>query len=450
MLSTLVAVVAVTCPPMGYSNAPCVGPRLSGAALSLSNWPYAPTGTSPFFEFAPVSGVGMGAPCAGTTPTGSKGEVLTFTRASDASCTKGNETSLIANGDLITVTSGQPRVMPGGDGSGGLGLSVWEARTSVALRSKEFDHAAWITWNNVGILTRTANYAVDPWGDLAADRLQFNATNDAQYSSIYQAVTGTTTGVASGAVYVKGTSASGTMDLAVYNPVGVDYVCVTCAFNPTTWTRCLDENVTVANLSTSYIIMGNLSHTTYCGTAGSSRSAIDVLLSQADYQRYTTMSPPIVVVGTPVTRIVSVPSMPAGTFTGPTISVAATWVAPSIFTAGATAFQLQKDANNDTKGYATSTGATSTFTCDFRIGGVSSTVATAGNLTVSAANRVACYYDGTNKAACLNSTCTTSAVALTLPTGAMTMWLGTRSATGNEAQGTIKRVCGDPSPGRCI
>src|SRR3990167_9115874 len=60
-----------------------------------------------FFEFAPSSGAGMPAACSGTTPSGAKGEVLTFTRNSTRYCTKGNETSGIANGHLVLLTTNQ-------------------------------------------------------------------------------------------------------------------------------------------------------------------------------------------------------------------------------------------------------------------------------------------------------------------------------------------------------
>jgi hypothetical protein len=238
-------------------------------------------------------------------------------------------------------------------------------------------------------------------------------------------------------------SASGAVDTYVYGGAGGSVFTSPAPYVASSWTRVLNENRLITTAASSQYAIGN-----YSGDGGT-RGAADVLLWQADLQAGVECSPPIATAGTAATRVVSVPSMPAGTFTGATVSVAATWVTPSAFTAGATAFQLQKDATNDTKGYATSTGATSTFTCDFRIGGVSSTVATAGNLSASASNRVACYYDGANKAACLNGVCTSSATALTLPTGAMTMWVGTRSTTGNEARGTVKRVCFDGADARC-
>ena len=39
-----------------------------------------------YFEFAPEGGAGMTAACACTTPTGAKGETLTFSRASSGTC----------------------------------------------------------------------------------------------------------------------------------------------------------------------------------------------------------------------------------------------------------------------------------------------------------------------------------------------------------------------------
>ena len=98
-----------------------------------------------FFEFAPSGGAGMGAPCACTTPTGAKGEALTFTRASNGTCTKtttgGLTTTGIANGDLVVCSSNQPRVEY--DSQGVLGLLVDSAGTNSVLRSQEVNNAAW-------------------------------------------------------------------------------------------------------------------------------------------------------------------------------------------------------------------------------------------------------------------------------------------------------------------
>lgn len=128
-----------------------------------------------FFEAFPASGAGTTSACSTTAPTGAKGEALTFTRASSATCTKtatgGLATSGIANGDLVVLTNNQPRVEY--DSAGVLGLLVESARTNQALRSEEFDNAA---WNKISGVTVTANAGTAPDGTSTAERVQIAAT----------------------------------------------------------------------------------------------------------------------------------------------------------------------------------------------------------------------------------------------------------------------------------
>lgn len=91
-----------------------------------------------FFEAFPANGRGTFGPCSTTPPTGAKGEVLTFTRATNATCTRtvtgARSTTGIANGDLVVLSSNQPRVSYGSDGV--LGLLVEGSRTNSCLRSQ--------------------------------------------------------------------------------------------------------------------------------------------------------------------------------------------------------------------------------------------------------------------------------------------------------------------------
>lgn len=125
------------------------------------------------FEFAPASGVGMGAACAGTTPTGVKGETLTFSRASARSCMKGSETTGIVAGDLVTLTSGQPAVMPGGNGTGGLGLSVWGGRTNLMLFSALPSNAAWTKQASITVSAADSNCPMAPDNSVRMDLVTF-------------------------------------------------------------------------------------------------------------------------------------------------------------------------------------------------------------------------------------------------------------------------------------
>lgn len=82
--------------------------------LRLSFVP-SPAQLGPVFEFAPVDGRGMGTPCACKLPTGTKGELMTFSRASVAECPSNNgqvytqcpaNTPLVASGTAVSAQLG--------------------------------------------------------------------------------------------------------------------------------------------------------------------------------------------------------------------------------------------------------------------------------------------------------------------------------------------------------
>ena len=223
-----------------------------------------------FFEFAPSNGAGMGTACACTTPTGAKGETLTFTRAGDATCSKqGLATTGIANGDLVVCTANQPRV----ESSGGvLGLRVEGARTNVLLRTQELDNAAW-TWENgggAGATTRTNDFAVAPDGTTTAERLQIPATSGVQFSDVYQAFTASGAAVPQTcSVFVRGNDANGTTDICTYD--GSSWVCSDCVFANGSWSRCSRSFATGA-ASSRFCKFGNNSNQ----NGGVARSAADI------------------------------------------------------------------------------------------------------------------------------------------------------------------------------
>lgn len=197
-----------------------------------------------FFEAFPASGAGTSGACSTTAPTGAKGEALTFTRASAATCTKtatgGLATTGIANGDLVVMASNQPRVEY--DSGGKLKLLVESSRTNAILRSQELDNA---TWTLAGIgggtaPTVTANAATAPDGTVTADRIDFPAVGAGQTSAIYQTVGGTPYAFS---FYVRGVSSGGTLD-----------VCITggtcpaaCAYVAGSWTRCVSVLASTVN-----------------------------------------------------------------------------------------------------------------------------------------------------------------------------------------------------------
>lgn len=148
-----------------------------------------------FFEAFPASGAGTSGVCSTTAPTGAKGETLTFTRGSSATCTKtatgGLVTSGIADGALVELSSNQPRVEY--DAQGYLGLLVEESRQNVMVRFIDYANAAWA---DVGTPTLTGSQN-SPWsGTYATSAVQFDDNDGVAFEGRSQAVT-----VSAGAAY---------------------------------------------------------------------------------------------------------------------------------------------------------------------------------------------------------------------------------------------------------
>lgn len=193
-----------------------------------------------FFEFAPSSGAGMGVACAGTTPTGARGEVMTFTRTSSATCSKkGLATTGIANGDIVTLTSDQPRVEPDADGI--LGLRVEATGTNFTLRSEELDNVAWTSCS--GAATVTADSAVAPSGATTADRVQLNA---GAFNALCQTVATAGAGVRTVTGYVRDLASSNgiTVRLVGTGDSAGDITCEALPIATSSWTRvtCVSGN----------------------------------------------------------------------------------------------------------------------------------------------------------------------------------------------------------------
>jgi hypothetical protein len=186
----------------GRINSRCEAGR-SGRGLECS------TDNLAFFEFAPASGAGMGSACACTTPTGAKGEALTFTRTGDATCSRsGLATTGIANGDLVTCAANLPRVEPSG---GVLGVRVEGARTFSLQRFIDIANAL---WSDVGTPTLTGGQA-SPWtGALSTSAVQVDDNDAAAQEGRSQTVTVTAAVAHTMHCYVKaGTLTSAAISL---------------------------------------------------------------------------------------------------------------------------------------------------------------------------------------------------------------------------------------------
>lgn len=374
----------------------------------------------------------MGAACAGTTPTTEDGGTVTFVaRASNRTCMKGGEVTGIAVGDMVILSANQYAIQPGGDGTGPLGVSVWGAGKNWTASSEDFDSADWTPFGSgVAAPTVTANYALSPRNQMTAERIQAAATGVGNRSFIYQVNACSGTGIDSLSCYVRGTSGSGTTDLAWGGGAG-GWDSQPCDFVSTSWTRCrlLFSTVNAATL----FAVGNLSVT--------ARAASDFLLSGCQCEAGYVASPYMPTgIGATATRDTEAP--PRASFTGgSSFSLGASLVKSDPFFINATsAASIAFDAGNE----FSSPVIGSKLSCDINIAGTHSTGYARENLygTTPPEKQLSCSYASASRAACMGGTCLATSGSLTLPTGSGEIRIG-GVQDGGTANGTVKLVCAD-------
>lgn len=210
-----------------------------------------------FIDFAPADGTGMGTACAGNAITSAQGDHVEFARDGGAWCTKTANSAVagIANGDLVFLTAGKPRVMAGNDPSGVLGLLVEAPATNKVTQPFDFLHADWTPYGTgVAAPTITANYCTAPDGTLTGYRFQFPAVTASEESAIFIALTqesDPTFNKSSQSIYVR--SNSGTRDFGLANYTGAVWQAPVTSVVATAWTRVLNQNVT----SAGYLLFGS-------------------------------------------------------------------------------------------------------------------------------------------------------------------------------------------------
>lgn len=197
----------------------------------------------PFFEFAPLSGAGMTDACACTTPTGSKGETLTFTRTGNATCSKrGLATTGIQDGDLVYCAGNQPRVMPAPDGV--MGLLVESSRSNSLVRSQDFAQTPWT--KDLGAGGSLTHSETAPDGTSTASRLVCAAGVTCRVFQSFSAGTVTY----AGSLYVRGKSGSGTVYISGLVGGGT----TACPYVASAWSRCTMK--TNSAFATNYFVIG--------------------------------------------------------------------------------------------------------------------------------------------------------------------------------------------------
>ena len=381
-----------------------------------------------FFEFAPASGAGMGTACACTTPTGAKGEAMTFTRAGDATCSKqGLATTGIANGDLVVCTANQPRVELSG---GVLGLRVDPSATNVCPRFIDYTNAAWV---DVGTPTPTTGQT-SPWtGTYATSAVQYDDNDGAAFEGRTQTVTVSAGAAYTMSCYVKaGTLTSARLSL---DGTTADFT----GLSSTTWTL---ASVTDASSSGVAIAAQILNGSTAAGTG-------TVVWGGCQVEAGATVTAMQPTVAAAAGRSADAPTVSLGS---------GTWgcEAASFSVAGYNAsgsnqrvLTLAVDASNLYDQYINFSGASLQH---FTFLAATTRQHTTSNAPAVArsVSRAVYRQSGTTLVTELDGTTTSSTPsAYTALTGAATLHLGKYTGAGFELSGIISRVQVDPSPTRC-
>jgi hypothetical protein len=394
-----------------------------------------------FFEAFPASGAGTSGACSTTAPTGAKGEVLTFSRASTATCTKtasgGLATTGIANGDLVVMSTNQPRVEY--DSNGVLGLLVESSRTNTVLRSEELDNVVWSATGTPSAPTVTANFAVGPDGATTAERVQFPATTAVQSNQLQQTITALANPYTC-SLYAKGNGTSGTFDIST---AGVGNQWAPCSYVSGSWSRCTLSG-TAAN---TVIWFGNQS----TNNGGTARGAQDILIwgLSCESGAYATSYIPTTTVA--VTRSADAANFSPSLNTVNGFSHAHTFSAVGIasFTGGMGFYQ---DALNRTQLYQFSTNALEADL--FSTSGNRAATSVPGAWAAVTPYRIAMSYSGAG-ASSTASTYLAGVLQNTSAAGLTSAWTGTQfgfsiNSPWNSGHDAIyTRVCLDPSPTRC-
>lgn len=389
-----------------------------------------------FFEAFPSNGSGTNGVCSTTAPTGAKGEALTFTRATNATCTKtasgGLATTGIANGDLVVLSSGQPRVEY--DSNGVLGLLVEGARTNLVLRSEEIDNAAYGSGNSgAAAPTVTANYATAPDGTLTADRLEVPNATAGQYSYRYQAGAGAAQHTYS--LYVRGNNGtSGTMHFWGGNTPNV---CTRCSYNSTSWTRCTLLGIAGTTQSLGF---GNDAANAVCVAAGAVAGALDVSVwgVSAEVGAYATSYIPTT--SASATRNAETATFPVTSTLTDKVSLAFSQTTPAAPWTYSTRVPLLVNGVYEFAASGANVRAYLYPAASWQNDGAHG---------LPGSGRFAAFYDGATRGVCSSGTCTTAASASGSFTGSpWTMGIGNELGS-LYSDSIISRICLDPDPTRC-
>lgn len=435
LILALLVGLAVEAGRFDRTNSRCAGGR-SARGLSCDE--------PAFLEVAPANGTGMTAACACTAITGTKGETITHSRSTIATCSlRGAAVTGIADGDIVTCLANQPRVEP--DAVGTLGIRTGGSRTNLILRNVAFDNAVWNVGNaGVAAPTRTADFAPSPGGGTTAERIQIPAcpTSGTDFSIVFQNYTGTVA-TYTNSFYVRGTSGSGSVLLYAFDPTAVLGNGVVCNYVSTSWTRC---EVSRAYANTTHRFAFGCINLPAVITNGQDTGAADFLVSSAQSELGPTATPPIATVGSSVTRGADIFTAPYAVSQS-SACFAATVSAVTSF-GGNQTFLMSREASGSGDFLWLFSG---TVDSRFQVSGSASSVSNGGSLLTSG-QRFMAKWNGTAGTVLgyVNGTQIFSTSGLTITMDPATiLGLGQSAGTGNDFEGIISRIQADTDPDRC-
>ena len=389
-----------------------------------------------FFEFAPSSGAGMGTACACVTPTGAKGEALTFTRASVAECYSNDGQT------LTQCSSNQPLISSGRVDSTLLGLWREEARQNDALHSRDLSQALWVKTNMVGGAAGCPRTATGMRNDAnGASTCTASAANGTVLQTITKAAATNST-----SFHIKRRTGTGGVDVTIDN--GVTWTSITSGLSSSVWKRvvpypaagCVGGNCIVA-----LAMLGTAANPVIGIRLQTSGDAVDVDFVQNEAG--TGATSPILTAGTAVARAVD---SATATYTE-TIGCAAVRITGALpgskvglqaFVSGNQFVQVASQGSRS----ATLEAATG---CEWWLNPtnplVTNTFSTPGGGSV--------YYGcsqptATSTRNCLQGACDTGGTAsLTYTSAAHTLRLGANASV--QVNGVVSEISVDPSRTKC-
>lgn len=366
--------------------------------------------------------------------TGTKGEALTFTRATTRFCpTSANEATgvMCASGEVCITSSGSTR-----------GISIFRAGTNIALRSQEFVDAAWALANSgASAISREANSAdcgAAPDGTQTAEKITIPDVASEQYSLMYQVIATTATGH-SRSLWMKKLSGASIVNTHVWNAT-TGYTSQTAHTVTTSWARYSKANVTLA-ASDTYHYIGTDARAATAAESASSAIVVCVWGFQSEASPYVT--PYVATTSASATRHAETATFPIS-WSGSAWSAASTLVQRKA-TAGFGIIALHSSfpaGGPNALSYVTGGGLMSMYSA----GAEHATFDPSAYYSTT--DRAATYCTGAASGNIWAGHETTGTTCGSFSTGNTTLALGWFT-TNTQLDGLISSVCIDPSSTRC-